>query len=68
MKKKKTNYKMTQYPNFILCDMGLQSAFNQMCQNFQTKLTSQTEKQNWLIIDNDTGEIIIPTDNVKTQT
>ena len=58
MKKNKTN-DSKQYPDFVLCDMGLQSAFAQMCQNFQKK-TLQNPQQDWLIIDNDTGQIITP--------
>lgn len=46
-------------PNFILYDMDIPSKFVQMCQNFQKDL--QTEKHSesdWLIIDNETGQII----------
>ena len=46
-------------PNFILYDMGVQSAFAQWCQNFQKPSPpSENNPQDWLIIDNDTGEII----------
>ena len=57
MNQEKKNIK----PDFILCDMGIQSAFAQWCQNFQkAPQSSENNPQNWLIIDNDTGEIIAP--------
>lgn len=56
MKQKKPNT-----IDFILCDMGIQNAFAQACRAFQKAQThDETENENWLIIDNDTGEIITP--------
>ena len=67
MKKTKTDFNQQTNPNFILCDMGIQKAFAQMCQQFQTKTTLIDETSNdWLIIDNDTGEIITPKSKNKT--
>ena len=67
IKKEKETFN-SQNPNFILYDMGLQSAFAQMCQHFQ-KQTQQCENtpQDWLIIDNDTGEIIPPSSKSNTE-
>lgn len=61
MKKKKVDSTTNSIPNFILCDMGLQSAFAQMCQSFQkSNAFHNPDEQNWVIIDNDTGKIITP--------
>ena len=66
MRKKKSDSASIQNPNFILCDMGLQMAFAQMCQNFQAQQNPKEYSQEWLVIDNDTGEIIMPSDISKT--
>lgn len=48
-------------PDFILCDTEVSAAFARLCQNFQKPdLSSINNSSNWLIIDNDTGEIITP--------
>ena len=59
MKKKKIDPNTLYIPNFVLCDKGIKSAFARMCQNFQPHMTTDPNNQNnWLIIDNDTGQII----------
>ena len=61
MNKKKQNFDPTKQPNFILYDMGMQNAFAQMCQKFMDQIRpNPNSPSDWLIIDNDTGEIITP--------
>lgn len=68
MKRKKSNPFDSKKPNFILCDMGLQSAFIHMCQNFQKQtVLNKNDPQDWVIIDNDTGEIVTPFSNNNTE-
>ena len=51
--------KVPEQPNFILCDLAIQSKFAQMCRDFQkASETDNTTHQDWLIIDNETGKII----------
>ena len=46
-------------PNFVLCDMSIPSSFSKMCQNFKKEISEVSQPmQDWLIIDNETGEII----------
>ena len=45
-------------PNFVLWDNRVSSDFSKMCQNFQNQQDLVSNNADWLIIDNDTGEII----------
>ena len=66
MKRKKADLNTTTIPNFVLCDMEVQSAFAQMCQDFQKQATCEpSASDNWVIIDNDTGQIISSCENNK---
>lgn len=52
------NENTTDNPNFVLWDNRVSSDFSKMCQNFQETQNTVPDKTDWLIIDNDTGEII----------
>lgn len=52
------NENTTNNPNFVLWDNRVSSDFSKMCQNFQEIQNTVPDKTDWLIIDNDTGEII----------
>ena len=45
-------------PNFVLWDNRVSSDFSKMCQDFQNQQDLVSNNADWLIIDNDTGEII----------
>ena len=46
-------------PDFILYDMDIPSKFAQMCQNFQKEFyPPKHPESDWLVIDNETGQII----------
>jgi hypothetical protein len=52
------NENTTNNPNFVLWDNRVSSDFSKMCQNFQNQPNLTSDNADWLIIDNDTGEII----------
>ncbi len=52
------NENTTNNPNFVLWDNRVSSDFTKMCQNFQEMQNTLSDKTDWLIIDNDTGQII----------
>ena len=45
-------------PNFILWNNRISSDFSNMCQNFNNQQKTNNNDSDWLIIDNETGEII----------
>ncbi len=53
-----SNENTTDNPNFVLWDNRISSDFLKMCQKFQEQSTTQPENTDWVIIDNDTGNII----------
>lgn len=57
--KENNSENISENPNFILWNHRVSCDFLNMCQDFQKQQTS-SDNSDWLIIDNDTGQIIYP--------